>query len=47
VFGLVIIGGMLISGDRIIRAVERVLREPKRRGAMEARTAGPPGGPVG
>jgi ribose transport system permease protein len=33
VFGLVIIGGMLISGDRIIKGVERVLRErraPKR-----------------
>ena len=26
VFGLVIIGGMLVSGDRIIKAVERVLR---------------------
>lgn len=31
VFGLVIIGGMLVSGDRIIRAVEQVLRE--RRGS--------------
>jgi ribose transport system permease protein len=30
VFGLVIIGGMLISGDRIIRGVEQVLRERKR-----------------
>jgi ribose transport system permease protein len=29
VFGLVIIGGMLVSGDRIIRAVEQVLRERK------------------
>ncbi len=27
VFGLVIIGGMLVSGDRIIRGVEQVLRE--------------------
>jgi len=27
VFGLVIIGGMLVSGDRIIKGVERVLRE--------------------
>ena len=27
VFGLVIIGGMLVSGDRIIRAVEQILRE--------------------
>jgi hypothetical protein len=26
VFGLVIIGGMLISGDRIIKTVERLLR---------------------
>ncbi len=30
VFGLVIIGGMLVSGDRIIKGVERVLRERKR-----------------
>jgi ribose transport system permease protein len=30
VFGLVIIGGMLVSGDRIIRAVEQVLRERRR-----------------
>jgi ribose transport system permease protein len=30
VFGLVIIGGMLVSGDRIIRVVERVLRERRR-----------------
>ena len=30
VFGLVIIGGMLVSGDRIIRAVEQVLRQRKR-----------------
>jgi ribose/xylose/arabinose/galactoside ABC-type transport system permease subunit len=29
VFGLVIIGGMLVSGDRIIRAVEQVLRQRK------------------
>jgi ribose/xylose/arabinose/galactoside ABC-type transport system permease subunit len=27
VFGLVIIGGMLVSGDRIIKVVERLLRE--------------------
>ncbi len=27
VFGVVIIGGMLVSGDRIIKGVERVLRE--------------------
>ena len=31
VFGVVIIGGMLVSGDRIIKAVERVLRERRRR----------------
>jgi ribose transport system permease protein len=31
VFGLVIIGGMLISGDRIIRVVEKVLRERRKR----------------
>jgi ribose/xylose/arabinose/galactoside ABC-type transport system permease subunit len=32
VFGLVIIGGMLVSGDRIIRGVEQVLRERRRPG---------------
>jgi ribose transport system permease protein len=30
VFGLVIIGGMLVSGDRIIRGVEQVFRERRR-----------------
>jgi ribose transport system permease protein len=30
VFGLVIIGGMLISGDRIIKAVETVMRERRK-----------------
>lgn len=30
VFGAVIIGGMLVSGDRIIKGVERVLRERRR-----------------
>jgi ribose transport system permease protein len=30
VFGLVIIGGMLVSGDRIIKTTERVLRERRR-----------------
>lgn len=30
VFGVVIIAGMLVSGDRIIRTVERVLRERRR-----------------
>jgi ribose/xylose/arabinose/galactoside ABC-type transport system permease subunit len=33
VFGMVIIGGMLISGDRIIKGVERVLRERGRQPA--------------
>jgi hypothetical protein len=32
VFGLVIIGGMLVSGDRIIRGVEYALRERRARG---------------
>jgi ribose/xylose/arabinose/galactoside ABC-type transport system permease subunit len=36
VFGAVIIGGMLISGDRIIKGIERVLRE-KRSPRREAR----------
>lgn len=30
VFGVVIIGGMLVSGDRIIKGVERLLRERRR-----------------
>ena len=30
VFGLVIIGGMLVSGDRIIRGVEQLLRDRRR-----------------
>jgi ribose transport system permease protein len=42
VFGLVIIGGMLVSGDRIIRGVEHLLRE-RRRPAM-TRAAGASGG---
>jgi ribose transport system permease protein len=32
VFGLVIIGGMLVSGDRIIKGVEQVLRERRKPG---------------
>jgi hypothetical protein len=43
VFGLVIIGGMLISGDRIIKGVEQLLRErrrPKRRAASNDTTPG-------
>lgn len=47
VFGLVIVGGMLVSGDRIIKAVERVLRErrrPRRAGLQPAETStGEPG----
>jgi ribose transport system permease protein len=35
VFGLVIIGGMLVSGDRIVRGVEHLLRERKRRGPSQ------------
>jgi hypothetical protein len=35
VFGMVIIGGMLVSGDRIIKGVERVLRERRRPGRRE------------
>jgi ribose/xylose/arabinose/galactoside ABC-type transport system permease subunit len=38
VFGLVIIGGMLVSGDRIIKAVERVLRERRRPKRAERQT---------
>jgi ribose/xylose/arabinose/galactoside ABC-type transport system permease subunit len=37
VFGLVIVGGMLVSGDRIIKGVERVLRERKRTGPTESK----------
>jgi ribose transport system permease protein len=40
VFGLVIIGGMLVSGDRIIRAVEQVLRERRRSDVADAPTVG-------
>ncbi|MGH8915240.1 MAG: ABC transporter permease [Acidimicrobiia bacterium] len=32
VFGLVIVGGMMVSGDRIIKAVERILRDRSRPG---------------
>ena len=45
VFGLVIIGGMLVSGDRIVRGVEHLLRERRRpdasRGAILADSADP------
>jgi ribose transport system permease protein len=45
VFGLVIIGGMLVSGDRIIKAVERLIRNrsgPIRRKEAAASTGGEP-----
>ncbi|HEX6325956.1 MAG TPA: ABC transporter permease [Jiangellaceae bacterium] len=45
VFGLVIIGGMLVSGDRIIKAVERLIRNrsgPIRRREAAAVTGGEP-----
>jgi len=45
VFGLVIIGGMLISGDRIIRGVEQVLRERKRSRPAAAPAVGASDGP--
>jgi len=38
VFGLVIIGGMLVSGDRIIRGVEHVLRERRRPDRLQTQT---------
>ena len=40
VFGLVIIGGMLVSGDRIIRGVEQVLRERQTPKPLESRAIG-------
>jgi ribose transport system permease protein len=44
VFGLVIIGGMLVSGDRIIKGVERVLRERRRpRDGVQPASTGEPG----
>ncbi len=43
VFGLVIIGGMLVSGDRIIRGVEQVLRERKRSDVVKTGTVGTSG----
>jgi ribose/xylose/arabinose/galactoside ABC-type transport system permease subunit len=39
VFGLVIIGGMLVSGDRIIRGVEHVLRERRRSDGSQTQAA--------
>lgn len=44
VFGLVIIGGMLVSGDRIIKGVEQLLRERRRpRGLIDENTDGSAG----
>ncbi len=39
VFGLVIIGGMLVSGDRIIKGVEQLLRERRRPSRLEGAAA--------
>ncbi len=47
VFGLVIIGGMLVSGDRIIRGVEHVLRQRKGTGGIEVQTSGSSGDGTG
>jgi ribose/xylose/arabinose/galactoside ABC-type transport system permease subunit len=47
VFGLVIIGGMLVSGDRIIRGVEHVLRERRRSDRSGTQTAPSSGSPAG
>ncbi|MGH8926826.1 MAG: ABC transporter permease, partial [Acidimicrobiia bacterium] len=44
VFGLVIVGGMLVSGDRIIKAVERVLRDRSRPGRRKEGTLAVEGG---
>ena len=41
VFGLVIVGGMLVSGDRIIRGVEHLLRERRRTDLVSAGVIGP------
>jgi ribose/xylose/arabinose/galactoside ABC-type transport system permease subunit len=44
VFGLVIIGGMLVSGDRIIKAVERILRDRSKPGRRNEGTLAVGGG---
>jgi ribose transport system permease protein len=41
VFGVVIVGGMLVSGDRIIKGVERLLRERRRGRAPDPAARGP------
>ncbi|HEY6566299.1 MAG TPA: ABC transporter permease [Actinomycetota bacterium] len=43
VFGLVIVGGMLVSGDRIIRGVEHLLRERKHPDLVGTGVIGGPG----
>ena len=45
VFGLVIIGGMLVSGDRIVRGVEQLIRE--RRPSDRSQTPTLPGSAEG
>jgi ribose transport system permease protein len=47
VFGLVIVGGMLLSGDRIIRGVEYALRDRKRSGRVQGPIVGTPGDRTG
>jgi ribose transport system permease protein len=47
VFGLVIVGGMLVSGDRIIRGVEHVLRLRQRPELVEPGALGGPGDGAG
>jgi ribose transport system permease protein len=47
VFGVVIVGGMLVSGDRIIRGVEHVLRLRRRPDLLEAGSIGGPGDGAG
>jgi ribose transport system permease protein len=44
VFGVVIIGGMLVSGDRIVRAVEQLIRERKPDRSQTPTIAGSAGG---
>ena len=44
VFGVVIIGGMLVSGDRIVRAVEQLIRERKPDRSQTPKLAGSAGG---
>ncbi len=43
VFGIVIIGGMLVSGDRIIKGVEQLMRERRRPALVPAEERGSTG----